>query len=284
MLVEHLVGHEVGNGCRAAGTLLSFGTCRRQPGLLIADACAMAGADRPELLASRPSDRLDAPPASLVDDRAYGTKNADIAGAAAQVATQPDADRTFIRRMEAQHKVARRDPHPRRAITALQGLLTGKGRAKLGCDLVVVQAFDRGYSCAVAGSGKGDAGPRRHVVEQQCACPAYAMLATEMGAGQVEVIAQEIGEVGAWLDRCLHRTGIDVDPDRCHAAASSIARRSTATWMCRSAALATPALIRSASATRASNCRLKLPVTRPPNSDAASQRTIGAASMAPITT
>ena len=46
---------------------------------------------------------------------------------------------------------------------------------------------------------------------------------------KVAKLTQEVGEMGAWFDRCRHRTRIDIDADRRHAAASSIARCSTAT-------------------------------------------------------
>src|SRR4029077_4879782 len=163
---------------------------------------------------------------------------------------------------------------------------TRKGRAKLVRDLVVVQAFDRGDTRSVAGAGVGDTGADRHIIEQEGARAAYAMLAAEMSAGQVEGIAQEIRKMGPRLDRCADCASVDRDQDldRVHAADSLIARRSSVVPMCRSVAFVTPALIRRASATRASNRCLNSPVTRPPNSGAASRRTIGAVSMAPITT
>ena len=86
-------------------------------------------------------------------------------------------------------------------------MLAGKGRAKLGRDLVVIEAFDGGDAGAVAGHGIGDAGARRHAVEQQRAGAANAVLAAEMGAGQIEVVAQEIGEMGARLDGGLDGRG-----------------------------------------------------------------------------
>src|ERR1700676_4344066 len=102
------------------------------------------------------------------------------------------------------------------------------------------------------------------------------MLAPEMGSSQVEIVPQEVGQMGAGLHRSLDRARVHGESDRGHAdAASVIARRNTVTWMCRSAAFATPAFVRMASATRASNCCLKSPVIRPPKSAAASSRTIG---------
>jgi len=68
------------------------------------------------------------------------------------------------------------------------------------------------------------------------------------------MVAQEVSEMGARLHGGFHGARVDGERDHGHAEASSIARRSTATWMCRSAASATPALVRIASATRGSNC------------------------------
>ena len=58
-------------------------------------------ADRPEPLAPRPPDCLNASLASLGDDRAHRADNSDIPGAAAQIAAQPDTDGAFVGRIEA---------------------------------------------------------------------------------------------------------------------------------------------------------------------------------------
>src|SRR5712672_1469019 len=137
---------------------------------------------------------------ALVDHGAYRPHDADISGAAAEIAAQPDPYLALVRHGQAKHEVTRRDQHPRRAIPALQGMLAGKGGAKLNGDFVIIQPLDRGYASSIAGDGVSDAGARRHVVEQQRACPAYAMLAAEMGAGQIETVAQKISEMGARLN------------------------------------------------------------------------------------
>src|SRR5216684_2696338 len=80
-----------------------------------------------------------------------------------------------------------------------------------------------------------------------------------MGAGEIKIVAQKIGEMGAWLHGGLDGARVHGQRDHGHLAAPTIARRSTATWMCRSA------------------------VIRPPKSAAASPTTIGGASTAPMT-
>ena len=65
---------------------------------------------------------------------------------------------------------------------------------------VVVEAFDGGDVGVVASDRKGDAGAYRHAVDEQRAGAADAVLAAEMGAGQVVRLAQQIGEMGARLD------------------------------------------------------------------------------------
>jgi len=183
-----------------------------------------------------------------------------------RIAAQPDPYLAPVRHGQAKHEVARRDQHPRRAIPALQGMLAVKAGAKLNGDFIIIQPLDRGYARSVAGDGVSDAGARRHVVEQQRACPAHAVLAAEMGAGQIETVAQKIskmvrGSTEALTARAFTVRAIMVTwrPQRWHGAAPRHE-------MCRSAASAMPAFIRIASATRASNCRAKSPVTCPPKS------------------
>src|ERR1700742_3049254 len=148
-------------------------------------------------------------------------------------------------------------------------MLAAEGIAQFGCDLVMIETFDRGDPCAVAGRRKGDAGARRHAVDQQRAGAAHAVFT---------------GQMRAWIDRLVDRAAVDGEADRGHAVASSMARRRIATWICRSVASATPAFDSSASAALATNSFLKLPDILPPNSSEASRSTTGGASMAPITT
>ena len=108
-------------------------------------------------------------------------------------------------------------------------MLASEGGAERDGDFVVVEAFDGGHPGAVASDGIGDACACRHVVQQHGAGAADAVFAAEMGTGQMQSIAQEIGEVGARLDHRLDGARIDDQRNRGHARASATARRSTAT-------------------------------------------------------
>ena len=127
--------------------------------------------------------------------------DADIAGAPAQIAAQSDADEALVGLRQAQHEITRGDQHSRRAVTALQRMLAGEGRAKLRRNAVLIEAFDRGDLSPFAGHRIGDARARRNAVEQHRACAADAVFAAEMRTGQVEFFADEIREIGARLRR-----------------------------------------------------------------------------------
>ena len=53
------------------------------------------------------------------------------------------------------------------------------------------------------------AGTRRAVIEEDGACPADAVLAAEMGAGEAELVADEIGQRDAHLDFFLVPLAVD---------------------------------------------------------------------------
>ena len=75
--------------------------------------------------------RQDPSLAPLVEHGAYRPHDADIAGAAAQISAQSDADETLIGLRQPQHEIARGDQHSRRAVTALQRMFTREGRTEL---------------------------------------------------------------------------------------------------------------------------------------------------------
>ncbi len=108
-------------------------------------------------------------------------------------------------------------------------MLARKGRPQLDDDLVFVETFDRGHLRAIAGDRIGDAGPRRHAVEQQRTGAADAMFAAEMRAREIEVIAQKVRQMRARLNGSVNLTGIDGEGDRRQAEASATARRKAVT-------------------------------------------------------
>ena len=91
---------------------------------------ASARADRTQNLPPSTRFRRDIACAPRFDHGLDRPHDADIAGAAAQIAAQSDADQAFIGLRQAQHEIARGDQHSRRAVTALQRMFAGEGRTK----------------------------------------------------------------------------------------------------------------------------------------------------------
>ena len=121
--------------------------------------------------------------------------DADVAGAAAQIAGQLLADARLIRRRQAEHDVARGDQHAGRAIAALQRVLGAESFAQIRHTASSSKPSMVRTSSAVAADGIGDAGARRRAVDLDGARAAHAVLAAEMRAGQRQVLAQEVGEL-----------------------------------------------------------------------------------------
>ena len=155
-----------------------------------------------------------------------------IAGAAAQVAAELDPDATRVGRGQADHDVARGDQHARRAVAALQAVLGGEGAAQARHDRVVVEALDGAHLGAVAGKRVGDAGARDLAVDLHRAGAADAVLAAQVRAGQQQMLAQEVGQVGARLDRGGHGLAVDGEADGLAGHdACPMARSSATAWI-----------------------------------------------------
>ena len=136
---------------------------------------------------------------------------------------------------QAQHDIARRHQHARRAIAALQRVLAREGGAQLGRDRVVVEPSMVVTSRAVAGDRKVMQERAGMSSSSTRAGAADAVLAAEMRAGQIELLAQEIGQMRARLDRRSTALPLTVSAIVRHCGRlAAIARRSTATWICRS--------------------------------------------------
>ena len=65
--------------------------------------------------------------------------------------------------------------------------------------------FDRVDLRSVAEDGKGDARARRLTVDQQRAGAAGALFAAQVCGGQIELLAQKIRKMHAWLDALGNR-------------------------------------------------------------------------------
>ena len=91
---------------------------------------------------------------------------------------------------------------------AVEGLLQHVEHAVRG------EAFDGAYFCAVAFHGKLHAAAHRAAIDDHRACAANAVLATDVGAVQIELVAQEIGEQRARLGAAGQRLAVDRQGDR----------------------------------------------------------------------
>ena len=89
---------------------------------------------------------------------------------------------------------------------------------------VAGKPFDGLDRAVVAGDGEHQARARRLAVDQHCAGAAHAVLAAEMGPGQITAFAQEIGERQARRDVIGNSTAVEAYADRGHASTCRTAR------------------------------------------------------------
>jgi len=168
----------------------------------------------------RPLPRVQHPP-----DRPH---DAVVAGAAAQVARQLKPHLAVVGAGQPQHDVARRHQHARRAVAALQRVLGRERQAQRCRHLVVLQPFDAAHLAPGAVGGVGDAGTRWLPVQQDRARAANPVLAAQVRAGEQQALAQEVGQMGAWLGLRLQVCAVHPQLERRHACAPpamSMARR-----------------------------------------------------------
>src|SRR6202051_3384769 len=116
-----------------------------------------------------------------------------IAGAAAQIAGYADADVFFGRVGIVAQKLDQRGQDARRAESALQTvMLVERLLQRVQGAVVNSDALDRQDLVPVGLHREHQARSRRIAVEENGAGAAHAVLAAEMGAGQAELMAQEI--------------------------------------------------------------------------------------------
>src|SRR4051812_30758872 len=142
--------------------------------------------------------------------------DADITGAAAEVAAEFESNARFIGFGYARDDIARRHQHRRRAEAALQTMLLRKSSAQRRHDRVVVQALYGGDHGSVAHHGIRDARTRRLTVDQKGAGAAYPLLATQMRAGKIHLVAQKVREMRPRLDGLDHLSSVHSEADRFH--------------------------------------------------------------------
>ncbi len=103
------------------------------------------------------------------------------------------------------HDVDRRHDHARRAVSALQAVIVAERRLHRVQFVAPGDTFDGGDVGACGLSGQHSAGFHRPAVDMHDAGAALAGIAADMGAGQVEMLAQQMDQ---------QRSVFDVDRDR----------------------------------------------------------------------
>src|SRR2546421_123199 len=132
-----------------------------------------------------------------------------VAGAAADVAFELVPDGRLVKLAAvAVHNIDRRHDHARGTVTALQAMIVAERRLHRVQFVAFCDAFD-GSDVRVRGlAGQYGAGFYRPAVDMDDAGAALAGVAADMGAGQVQMVAQEMDEKGPVFD--LSRDGLAV--------------------------------------------------------------------------
>src|ERR1700761_3352922 len=136
----------------------------------------------------------------------HGLDDVVIAGAATDVAFEFRADGGFVElaarslSIMASYDVDRRHDHARGAVTALQAVIVAERRLHRMQLVALGDAFDGGDVRVRGLSGQHRAGFHRAAVDMDDASTALAGVATDVSAGQVQIVAQEMHEQGAVLD------------------------------------------------------------------------------------
>ena len=118
-----------------------------------------------------------------------------IARAAAVVPADRLADGRRIGRRVALQEIVRGEQHARRAEAALERVLRAEGLLELGDRAALGQALDRLDAAAVRLGGQHQAAAHGRAVHAHGARAAHAVLASDVRAGQPELVAEEIDEV-----------------------------------------------------------------------------------------
>src|SRR5581483_5154028 len=139
-----------------------------------------------------------------------------IPGATAKIAAELEPYSFGSRIRNAQDNISGCHQHTRRAEAALQTMLFSKRSAQRHHDGIVFKALDGANAGAIAHHGVCNAGTRRLTIDQQRACAACALLATQMRAGQIQVLPQEVSEMHTRFDRVSDLTAIHMDRDLHH--------------------------------------------------------------------
>ena len=110
-------------------------------------------------------------------------------------------------------QLGQRHQHPRRAITALQAVLVPERLLQRRQTIGRGEALDGDNALAVGLRGEHQAGAHRLALDQHGAGAAHTVLAADMGAGEADLVAQEVGKIDARLDAAGVFGAVDVDLD-----------------------------------------------------------------------
>ena len=140
-------------------------------------------------------------------------RGAAVAGAAAQVALELRADRVLVEGSAlAVHEVDRRHDHAGGAIAALEAVVLAEGRLHGVQVGALGEALDGRHDRGLTLDREDRAGLHRLPVQVDHAGAALAGVAADMGAGEAQVLAQELHEQRARVDvggdgLTVHRQG-----------------------------------------------------------------------------
>ncbi len=117
-----------------------------------------------------------------------------VAGAAAEHAAESILDRPLVGPRIAREEIARRHQHAGRADAALRGAVAMEGELQRVEGTALGQALDRDDLAARRLPGGHEAGANLLAVHQHRAGAAVARVAADLGAGQAQLLAQDLGQ------------------------------------------------------------------------------------------
>ena len=208
----------VGAGDGAARGFVASETGRREK------SCAAAGGCEPTGPIRRSGCGLGVSRSLGCDLRALDRfDDADIAGAAAEIAGQFQADALFVGVRQPRDDVPRRHQHAGRAEAALQAVILGEGFAQQRHHRIVFEPSSVVISAPFAAAAK--------VMQDRAGAPSISTVQAPHTpcsqpicvAGQRLMLAQEIGEVQPRLDLRLHAAAVDGE-------ARVLSRRGSPVW------------------------------------------------------
>jgi len=129
-----------------------------------------------------------------VDATSHGADDALVARASAQVARQHIADLGVCFKRVFLERIGDRGQHSGRTKSALQSVVFAKRLLQRAESIQTTEALNGSDFSAVRTHSQYQTGANTVAVHEHCAGPAGTMFTSDMGAGQAEFLAQEIGQ------------------------------------------------------------------------------------------